>query len=739
MPRLLSFTSVLALIAATASAEDMNFNRVASFTTPSNMAQGEDTGRETSAEIIAASEDGQRLVYTDSPLGVVGIIDISDAAAPKPLGNVSMATAAPAEVEEAPASEPTSVTIIGANAYVAVNTSENFVDTGGQLLTVDLDGKSVTAACDLGGQPDSIARAKDGSFIAIAIENERDEDLDEGALPQMPAGQVAMIEIANGAADCTSLRFADVTGLAEIAPEDPEPEFVDINSLGETVVTLQENNHIVVLDRSGEVISHFSAGAVTLENVDLTDERGALRFTETQADRKREPDAVKWIDDAHFATANEGDYEGGSRGWTIFNKDGTVVFEAGVSFEHAVIATGHYPDKRSDAKGVEPESIEFAEFDGVPHVFVAAERASVIGVYDVSNPSQPMLTQILPSGIGPEGMVAIPSRNLLVSANEVDLIEDGGVRSHVMIYQREQAPAAYPQITSEGAEGLIGWGALSGLAADPDADGRLYAVNDSFYGYQPSIFTIDATQTPARITASVEITRAGFPAQKLDLEGVTTDGQGGFWLASEGRTGRLVPHALYHVNAKGEIKQEVPLPAALLAQEKRFGFEGIARDGDVLWMPVQRSWKHDAEGEVKLVAYNTQSKEWGGVRYKLDAPAEKGWVGLSDIEIHNGFAYIIERDNQIGQKAAIKKIYRVAMNQMTPAELGGALPLVEKQEVRDLLTDLKSLNGYVVDKVEGLAIDSTGKAYLVTDNDGVDDSSGETLFFTVDGLTAVSN
>lgn len=50
--------------------------------------------------------------------------------------------------------------------------------------------------------------------------------------------------------------------------------------------------------------------------------------------RKREPDAVKWIDDNHFATANEGDMDGGSRGWTIFHKDGSVVYEAGNTFEH---------------------------------------------------------------------------------------------------------------------------------------------------------------------------------------------------------------------------------------------------------------------------------------------------------------------------------------------------------------------------------------------------------------------
>ncbi|MBD1168766.1 hypothetical protein IDH29_06290 [Pelagibacterales bacterium SAG-MED06] len=32
----------------------------------------------------------------------------------------------------------------------------------------------------------------------------------------------------------------------------------------------------------------------------------------------------------------------------------------------------------------------------------------------------PELVAILPTGIGPEGLVAIPQRNLFISANEVD-------------------------------------------------------------------------------------------------------------------------------------------------------------------------------------------------------------------------------------------------------------------------------------------------------------------------------
>ena len=46
-------------------------------------------------------------------------------------------------------------------------------------------------------------------------------------------------------------------------------------------------------------------------------------------------------------------------------------------------------------------------------------------------------------------------------------------------------------------------------------------------------------------------------------------------------------------------------------------------------------------------------------------------------------------------------------------------------------------HGYVVDKVEGFAIDAAGNAYAVTDNDGVDDSSGETHFLPLGPLEAM--
>jgi len=717
--KLTGLVSAAALFAVSPALADMNFNRIASFPVISNMAAGEDTARESSPEIIDVTADGMTLVYTDSPLGALGLVDIRDAANPAPLGNIDMG------------GEPTSVTVIGATAFVGVNTSESYAEPSGKVMAVAIPSGTELNTCELPGQPDSLAKAKDGSFVAIAIENERDEDLNDGVIPQLPGGGVVLVAVKDGNLDCSTLNYVDLAGVADIAPSDPEPEYVSINGLGETVVTLQENNHLVVIGRDGAVINAFSAGTVDLQGIDATDERGALIFNESQPGRKREPDAVTWIDDMHFAIANEGDYQGGSRSWTIFHKDGSVVYESGTSFEQAIIQIGHYPDKRSDAKGVEPESVTYGVYGGTPYVFVGAERASIVGVYDVSDVTAPVLTQLLPSGVGPEGYVTIPARNLLVSANEKDLIEDGGARAHVMLYEMQDAPAAYPMLTSAGADKLIGWGAISGMVADDD--GIVWAVNDSFYGFQPSIFKIDTKVTPAQIVDVIRVTRDGHPAQKLDLEGITLDGEGGFYVASEGRTERLIPHAIYHVAADGSIanlKGEIGIPPELAAVEKRFGFEGVTKLGDTLWMAVQREWKDDPKHHVKLVAYNLKTGEWGAVHYPKAVPAT-GWVGLSEIVAFGDYVYVIERDNQHDDRAVTKKIYRIPAAEMVAAPLGGDLPVVSKQEVRDLLPDLTATGGYVLDKVEGLAIMADGTAFVSTDNDGVDDHSGETMFFSI--------
>ncbi len=704
------------------------FNRVASFHVVDNLPAGADPKAETAAEIIAATADGLTLVYTDSPGKRLGFIDITTPAAPKAAGTLALT------------GEPTSVAVLGSTAFVALNTSPSFTAPSGDLVTVDIATKAVTATCALGGQPDSIAVNAAGTWIAIAIENERDEKVNDGAIPQMPAGFLAVLPVKNGAVDCAGLKRVDMTGLAAVAGDDPEPEFVDINARDEAVVTLQENNHIAIVDlATAKVTAHFSAGTVDLKAIDVKRD-GVIDLSGEKAGVPREPDAVKWIDTDRFITADEGDYKGGSRGYTIFDRTGKVLHSPGNELDHLAVRLGHYPEKRN-SKGVEPEGVAAATYGADKLLFVAAERSSLVSVYQDTG-AAPRFLQALPGGVGPEGLLALPARGLFVTASEADNREDGGIGSVVTVYARGPGAAAYPTIVSANdASGLpIAWGALSGLAGHPTASGQLYAVTDSFYS-QGRILTIDATKSPATITGAITVTKDGKPMENLDLEGVAVAADGGFWLASEGNPEReknKTNSTLVKTDAKGVVERVIELPEGLRANATRFGFEGVAvtgqGDAERVWIAVQREWKDDPKGQVRLIAIDPKTGAFGQARYPLE-PKGEGWIGLSDLTSVPGGFIVLERDNLIGPKAKVKILTRVSLDGVTPAALDAAdAPVVKKTVIKDLMPLLKAANGYVLDKPEGFTLDATGTAYLVTDNDGIDGSSGETQFFNLGKL-----
>jgi hypothetical protein len=178
------------------------------------------------------------------------------------------------------------------------------------------------------------------------------------------------------------------------------------------------------------------------------------------------------------------------------------------------------------------------------------------------------------------------------------------------------------------------------------------------------------------------------------------------------------------------------MPESILSQAKRFGFEGVAAVGEdadeTVWIAVQREWKDDPKGMTKLLAFKPADESWGVVHYPLDA-AEKGWIGLSELTaVGDGGFVVVERDNQIGNAAKVKQLTYISLKDVTPAAPGSAdIPMAEKQVIRDLIADLASPNGFVLDKIESFAIDSAGNAFIVTDNDGVDDHSGETVFINL--------
>lgn len=774
-----------------------SFNRVA--TLPNYVNNG-DISDETVSEIIAASADGNIIVYTDSELGEIGFFNIANLDFPIYGGKFGVD------------GSPTSVAVLGDYALVGVDTSDSFVSPSGHLAVVNIatNPASLVTMIDLGGQPDSAAISPDGKYAAIAIENERDEEIcvggaddaspvpedgpeepgditedqceagggQVGVVPQNgpdtaignPAGYLVIIDLDDPDPANWTRRDVALTGLADIAPTDPEPEFVDINADNQVVVTLQENNHIVIVDLvDGSIESDFSAGVVSLTGVDATED-GVIALVEDLPDVPREPDAVAWVplDGGYaLATANEGDFKGGSRGMTVFQMDGSIIYDSGSSFEELAVQHGHYPEDRSENKGSEPESIEYGNFGGAGHLFLGSERGSFVSVYSVDSASGvPSFLQLLPAPLGPEGLLAIPARNLLLASGEND-DPSFGVRSTVMIYELQDVEPQYPQILSDVVDGKpIGWSALSGMTAT--GDDELLAVWDSYYS-ESRIFTIDVSQTPALITDAVTI-QGG--SGDLDPEGITIAPDGTYWIASEGNASGTRPNRLLQTDTLGNVLKEVRLPKRIencRAKSENTGtlgsgFEGLTavkgpipgdkrryKHGDYyLLVAQQRGWSYSTGGcrwidddpfnlnpdeplATRLWAYDVKRDKWTHFYYMLEpVPLEASWVGLSEITRVKGGFVVIERDNRTGDFGQIKRLVY-----FSDRALKDKIVTRSEKKVYDLLPALNATNGWITDKPEGVAVTPSGEVYVVTDNDGVEDWSGETWFLRLGNIASL--
>lgn len=727
------------------------FARTATYPVYMNAPEGVDPADETVAEISTVSEDGNTLIYTDAAGKRIGFLDITDPNAPKGAGSVSLAELGHAD------DQPTSVAVAGDYVLVVIDeTGGNFTQPKGRVDVLKVSSREKVASIDLKGQPDSIAINKDGSIAAIAIENQRDEEREdvEGGLPQMPTGFVQTLKLDGDPSTWTAVPvlFTDSDGeVLDIVkkagldtPEDLEPEYVSINAKNELAVTLQENNGVAIIDlNTNEIKNVFTAGWANIDGVDASKD-GDIHPTESLTGIPREPDAIAWVDDEHLATANEGDWKGGSRGWTVFDTEGTVVWDAGNSIEEIANKYGLHTEKRAGKKGPEIEGLAVAEIEGVRYAFVASERSNFVAVYNVDDPAKPAFEQLLFTTNGPEGILPIPGRNLLAVSSETD-DASARVRSAVNLYKlgADAPETAQPSIVSAKSEDghAVPWTALGSLAASKSDASTLYAASDAALDVA-YVYTIDASKEPALITERRALKRDGAVAESLDIEGLSQRNDGGFWLASEGKSG--AENRLVRTDADLNIQEEIALPEDVSAHIGKWGLEGIdarinEKGEEEVFVAIQRPlWKDPSakpleaqEGNVARIGrYNTTTKEWNWYTVELTATDTKGdWTGLSELTIVDDTLVLIERDKLNGPDAKVKQLVQVALpSEDEVAAANGAPIALDKGKVLDVLPKLRATNGWTQEKLEGFTVAKDGSMYAVTDNDGLDDATGETVF-----------
>ena len=119
----------------------------------------------------------------------------------------------------------------------------------------------------------------------------------------------------------------------------------------------------------------------------------------------------------------------GGRSFSILDAQGNMVFDSGDMIERIVSTkyASSFDDGRSDNKGPEPEGVTVATIGGVQYAFVGLERSSLVLVFDLTNPLQPVFVNgIKRTGdTSPEGLMVVSEADapegkpLLLVTNEV--------------------------------------------------------------------------------------------------------------------------------------------------------------------------------------------------------------------------------------------------------------------------------------------------------------------------------
>jgi DNA-binding beta-propeller fold protein YncE len=672
----------------------------------------------TAAEIVAASPDGVLLAYTDSVLGAVAFVDVSDPARPVLRDEVVVSDA----VSHPGAGQPTSVAFTpdGRYAVAAVKDTTDPVANAdpGALVFIDTGDLGVAGSVVVGVGPDSLAITPDGARAIVAIEDEEDTEELVGQ-PQARPGSVQVVTI--DAAEPSASPVQTIALALDVGnnQSDPQPEYVGLSRDGTmAVVSLQENNALAVIDLAvspPRVLRFIDAGVVQYLVADLIEDDEVV-FAGAGAQARREPDGVCVLPDGrHVVTANEGDTNtddfvagqlSGGRSFSIVDvaDTGKVVFEAGAELELAGAASGMYPDSRSENRGIEVEGCHVAEIGGRVLAFLLGERNSAVYVYDVTEPESARLLQLLPAPMLPESAVTFgvggPHGALLAVAGEGDA--SAGMGGSLWIYRavldaaaREQYAAGLHRAIS-GAAG-VALGSVSGVAYAGDT---LLAMPDrGFAAGRIWRLAVDEGQSRVRVVDEIRLRDgAGVPIVGHDPEGLAVSPEGGFVVATEGRrdnggagssADRRNQLQFYDDGGRLEASVDLPDPETLWPRLPADGFSGAAvvdtdpaaAGGLVAYVSFRRPLDGggpEADGNLaRIGAYDVDAQAWSFFFYPLEPDLLVGdppEILLADI-VHLGadrFA-VLERDQLDGGAAQVKRVYTFTLGSGTPGDTGDPL------------------------------------------------------------------
>jgi len=366
---------------------------------------------------------------------------------------------------------------------------------------------------EVGNLPDAVKFSHDGKYIISSNEGEPGDDFDpKGSIsiievkngrPQVPA---TTLDFTAFDPSFTGLKLDP----GKLLSDDVEPEFAAFSHDNKmALVTLQEANGFAIVDVGNKAIVDikplgFKDHSVPGNGLDASNEDGVINIQNWPVYGMYQPDGIESYEvngESYFVTANEGDardpeeervkdvvldpaifpnaavlqmdenlgrlhitnilgnkdadaefeelYAFGARSFTIWDKDGNLVFVSGDQIEQITASLipnefnstnddNNSFDNRSDDKGPEPENLAIGEVNGKHYAFIGLERVGGIIVFDITNPFAPIFVQYINNrnfsadaedpatkDLGPEGVEFIPADKsptgdpLLAVGNEV--------------------------------------------------------------------------------------------------------------------------------------------------------------------------------------------------------------------------------------------------------------------------------------------------------------------------------
>ena len=187
----------------------------------------------------------------------------------------------------------------------------------------------------------------------------------------------------------------------------------------------------------------------------------------------------------------------------------------------------------------------------------------------------------------------------------------------------------------------------------------------------------------------------------LDIEGLTYDGEGGYWLGDE------YSPSLVHFDVEGKMLRRlaagIEIPKIYSERMPNRGFEGIAKFENKLFGILQSPLPHEA-GISRIVEINLESMRTSAEYFY---PFEKDVDKIGDMTLLTEKSFLVLEQ---------KKIFKISLN--------GS----DQNVTKELIFDLDTSSFKDIEKTEGITVIDQRRIAVICDNDF--QISGKTDFTT---------